>query len=63
METNQLHQFLTQWINKAVGNGGFTATEARDALAAVDMLAQRASENDNSDAGKKTQIPPGKKTK
>jgi hypothetical protein len=41
METKQLHQFLTQWINKAVQNGGFNAQEARDALGALDALAQK----------------------
>lgn len=43
METEQLVAYLTQWINKAVSKGGFTAQEASDALGALNSLKERAS--------------------
>lgn len=58
METDQIHTFLTQWINKAVTNGGFNAQEARDALGAVDLLAEKAKQNEN---GKQAKPAPGPK--
>ena len=48
METEQLTQYLTNWINKAVSNGGFSAIEARDAINALQELSKRATENEGS---------------
>lgn len=42
MEPKNLYQYLVQWTNKAVNNGGFTAQEARDGLNALDALARAA---------------------
>lgn len=38
METPNYKEYLSQWINKAVQKGGFTAQEASDALIALSQL-------------------------
>ena len=53
MTPDQLTQYLTQWINKAVQQGGFNAQEAADALGALKQLSALASDETSKPAPSK----------
>ena len=53
METEKLVNYLTNWINKGVMNGGFNAMEARDAMNALEQLTRKASIADAKTENKK----------
>ena len=46
MTPEQITTYLTQWMNKAVQNGGFTAQEAHDGLQALTALSGMAKRNE-----------------
>ena len=46
MTPDQITTYLTQWMNKAVTNGGFTAQEAHDGLQALSALSTLAKGNE-----------------
>ena len=46
MTPEQITTYLTQWMNKAVQNGGFSAQEAHDGLQALSALSGMAKGNE-----------------